>query len=76
MADHPIVGPEPKPLIEFPVKVSLEDLKIVQTVWGEEAMGDMVTDICLRLGSKIIEAVHKLDFDTSEYDDINEIEGD
>lgn len=62
-----IYGPDPKPLTEFPVKVSLEDLKIVQAVWGEEAMGDMVTDACLRLGSKIIESVHNLDFDTSEY---------
>jgi len=76
MDPEKIYGSDPKPLTEFPVKVSLEDLKIIQTVWGEDAMGDMVTDICLRLGSKIIEAVRKLDFDTSEYIDDNNIEGD
>lgn len=62
-----IIGPDPKPLDEFPVKVSLEDLKIMQAVWGDEAMHNMVTDVCLRLGKCIIDAVNKLDFDATEF---------
>lgn len=67
MEAQEIIGPDPEPLDEFPVKVSLKDLKIIQSVWGKDAMDSMVTDVCLRLGKCIIESVNRLDFDTSEF---------
>lgn len=66
-----IYGSDPEPLVEFPVKVSLKDLKIALDVWGEEAMENLVLDLCLRLKSNIVNAVKNLDFDTSGYKEVS-----
>jgi len=63
---------DPEPLVEFKVKVSLSDLKVARTVWGDEGYNTLVNDVLLQLRQKIREAVegHEMNLDDFEDDEV------